>query len=168
MGNHIETLGLRECHVRVNLSCPTHQIWLPIQQVIPQIWGLPNPIRKVEPLISHICQYPPYHSNRHPPSLFLVHNSTIITQYKVKSFHAISPCHDDPSTPCTVYTESSIHRVHHSPCTAYTKFSSIHPRLSVFPALWRLQVDPWMQLQLPACLRTGLTTTSQLSMRAQM
>jgi len=50
-----------------------------------------------------------------PISLFLVHNSTIIAEHKVKSFLSISPCHDHELTPSTAYTEYSIHRVQHPP-----------------------------------------------------
>jgi len=51
-------------------------------------------------------------------SLFLVHNPTIIAEYKVKSSLSISPCHDHELTPSIVYTEYSIHRVQHPPSTA--------------------------------------------------
>jgi len=73
-------------------------------------------------------------SSLSPISLFLVYNSTIITEYKVKSSLSISPCHDHeltPSTsihrvqhiPSTAYTEYSIYRVQHIPSTAYTEYS---------------------------------------------
>jgi len=71
-------------------------------------------------------------------SLFLIHNSTIIAEHKVKSSLSISPCHDHELTPST-----SIHRVQHTPSTAYTKYS-IHLRLFVFPSFTWLPVDPWM------------------------
>jgi len=58
-----------------------------------------------------------------PVPLFLVHNSTIITEHKVKSSLSISPCHDHELTPSTAYTEYSIHRVQHTPSTAYTEYS---------------------------------------------
>jgi len=59
-----------------------------------------------------------------PISLFLVHNSTIIAEHKVKSSLSISPRHDHEFTPSTAYTEYteysihweySIHRVQHPP-----------------------------------------------------
>jgi len=56
-------------------------------------------------------------SSSSPISLFLVHNSTIIAEHKVKSSLSISPCHDHELTPRTAYTEFSI-----------------HPRLFVFPS----------------------------------
>ena len=70
-------------------------------------------------------------------SLFLVHNSTIIAEHKVKSSLSISPWHDHELTPITAYTEYSI-----------------HPRLFVFPSFSWLRVDPWMHIQLPAYLLT--------------
>jgi len=53
-----------------------------------------------------------------PSSLFLVHNSNIITEHKAKLSLAICPCYDHELTPST-----SIHRVQHTPSTAYTKYS---------------------------------------------
>jgi len=98
-------------------------------------------------------------------SLFLIHISTIIAEHKVKSSLSISPWHDHELTPSTAYTEYSIHRVQHTPSTAYTECST--QRFFVFPSLSWLQVESWMQLQLPACLHTRSTAISQLSMRAQ-
>ena len=59
------------------------------------------------------------------PSLFLIHNSTIIAEHKVKSLLSISPCHDHELTMSTTYTEYSI-----------------HPRFFVFLSFSRLRVDP--------------------------
>jgi len=53
-----------------------------------------------------------------PISLFLVHNSTIITEHKVKSSFSISPCHDHELAPSKAYTEYK-----HTPSTAYTEYS---------------------------------------------
>jgi len=58
-------------------------------------------------------------------SLFLVHNSNIISEHKVKLSLSICPCHEHELTPSTTYTENSIHRVQHTASTAYTD-SSIH------------------------------------------
>jgi len=60
------------------------------------------------PLVSSIS-----FSSSSPISLFLVHNSTIIAEHKVKSSLSISPWHDHELTPTTAYTEYSIHRVQH-------------------------------------------------------
>jgi len=79
---------------------------------------------QIVPLISHIHLYPPHCSHLDSPSLFsLIHNSTIIAEYNVKSSLSISPCHDHELIPSTAYTEYSIHRVQHTPSTAYTEYS---------------------------------------------
>jgi len=56
-------------------------------------------------------------------SLFLLQNSTIVAEHKVKSSCSISPCHDYELTLCT-----NTHRVQHTPCTASTQdcLSSLH------------------------------------------
>jgi len=105
----------REFRVPVNWPSPIRQVRVPIWRELTLIRGLPNPIRQVEPLISQIRSYPPYRSHLHSPSLFLVHNSTIITEHKVESSLPISPWHDHELTPSTAYTEYSIHRVQHPP-----------------------------------------------------
>ena len=46
--------GLREFHVRVNVPSLIRQVRVPIWRVISPIGGLPNLIRQVVPLISHI------------------------------------------------------------------------------------------------------------------
>jgi len=72
-------------------------------------------------------------SSSSPISLFLVYNSTIITERKVKPFLSISPCHDHELAPSIAYTKYSIHQVQYTPSTAYTEYS-IHQRLFVFPS----------------------------------
>ena len=54
-------------------------------------------------------------SSSSPISLFLIHITTIIAEYKVKSSRSISPWHDPELTPSTAYTQYSIHRVQHPP-----------------------------------------------------
>ena len=139
LGNHHEKLGLRECCVRVNLPSLMRQVGVPFRRVITPIQGVQNPIRQVIPLISHICWYPPYHSHLHPPSLFLIHSCTIITEHKVKSSLCISPCHDHEFTLCKAYTEYSIHRIQDTRDTAYTQYS-IHriqhtPKIACAPVI---------------------------------
>jgi len=113
---------LREFLVRVNLLFPKQQVQLPIQPVITLIRGLLNPIWRVIPLIVHIHLNPLYCSHVHPPSLFLVHNSTIIAEHKVKSSPAISMLRS------LVITKYSVHRAQHTPSTASTQvcLSSLH------------------------------------------
>jgi len=48
-----------------------------------------------------------------PISLFLVHNSTIIAEHKVKLSLSILPCHNHELVPIIAYTEYRIHRVLH-------------------------------------------------------
>jgi len=60
-------------------------------------------------------------SSSSPISPFLVHNSTIIAEPKVKSSLSISPCHHHELTPSTANTKYSIHRVQHTPSTASTQ-----------------------------------------------
>ena len=62
------------------------------------------------PLVSSIS-----FSSLSPIFLFLVHNSTIIAEHKVKSSLSVSPCHDHELTPSTAFTEYSIHRIQHTP-----------------------------------------------------
>jgi len=82
-------------------------------------------------------------SSSSPICLFLVHNSTIITEHKVKSSLSISLCHDHELTLSTAYTKYSIHQVQHTPSTAYTKYS-MHPRLCIFHSFSWVRVDHWM------------------------
>jgi len=127
-GTHHEKPGLEELGVWVNSPSPIGQVWVPIRWAITPLQGLPNPIRQVVPLISHIRSYPAYHSHLYPPSLLLAHNSTIIAEHKVKSSHSICPCHDHELTRCAACTEYSVHRIQHNPNTAFTQdcLSSLH------------------------------------------
>jgi len=120
-GNHHGKLGLREFRVRVDLPSPIEQIPLLIWRVITPIQGLPNPIIPIIPLISHIHSYPPYRSHLYSQSLFVVHNSTIITENKVKSHLSISACQDHELTLCAAYTKYSIHQVRYTPNTTYNQ-----------------------------------------------
>ena len=60
--------------------------------------------------------------------LFLLHNSTIIAEYRVNSSRSISRCQYHELSPSTAYTEYSIHRVKHTPSTTSTQdcLSSLH------------------------------------------
>jgi len=109
---------LEEFCVGVNFPIPMQQVGLPIQHVITLMRILLNPIRQVVPQFSHFHWYPPYHSHLDPPSLFLVHISTIIAQHKVKSSLSISPCHDHAFTPGTSIDQVPAHQV-----PAYTEYS---------------------------------------------
>jgi len=116
-GNHHEKLGLRR------ISCAR-------QFAIPDTAGtIPDPAYNItDTMSSHPNQagctpdstYPLVFStslsSSSPISLFLIHNSTMIAEHKVKSSLSISPCHDHELTPSTAYTKSA----------QYTEYS-IHP-----------------------------------------
>jgi len=153
--NHHEKLGLKRISCARQLTIPDQQVQVPIQHIITPIWGLPNPIRQVVPLISHIRADPPHRSHLHPPSLSCSSKSQPSSQ-NTKLSH--------PSL-CLHGMIMSSHRVQHTPSTAYTEYST--ERLFVFPSFSWLRVDPCMYLQLQACLLTQSTTISQHSMRAQ-
>jgi len=122
---------LKEFRMRVNLPSPIRKVWDPIQHVIPPIQGLPNPIRQVVPLISHIRSYPSHCSHPDPPSPSF--SSTTLTSLQntklsypslslrvmIMSWHRV---HHTPSTP---YTESPIRRVQHTRSTQ-DRSSSLH------------------------------------------
>ena len=109
-GNHHEKLGLKR------MSCAS-------QFTIPDTAGTsPDPActhtdtRSSKPnQASHTLDfsYPLVSStslsSSSPISLFLVHNSTIIVEPKVRSSLSISPCHDHELTQSTTYTDYSIH-----------------------------------------------------------
>jgi hypothetical protein len=67
-------------------------------------------------------------SSSSPISFYLVLNSTIIAEHKVKSSLSITLCHDHEWTLSTAYTEYSIPQVQHTPSTASAQdcLSSLH------------------------------------------
>jgi len=75
------------------------------------------------PDFSYLCLSSTSFSSSSHLSLFLTHNSTIITDHKAKSSLSISPCHDHELTPRAAYTEYSIHEVRYTPSTAPTRDS---------------------------------------------
>jgi hypothetical protein len=109
-----------------------------------------------------------------PISLFLVQNSTINAEPKVKSSLSIAIYHDHeltvskayakytihwvPYTPDTAYTEYSIHRVQHTPSTAYTEYSihwvqhtlnTAYTEYSIHPIIVCLSfILSWLQVDL--------------------
>ena len=112
-GNHHEKLGLEK------ISCAS-------QFTIPDTGGTspdlacnftdtrssqPNPASHAPeysyPLVSSTS-----FSSSSPISLFLIPNSNIIAEHKVKSSLSISPCHNHELAPSIAYTEYSKHRVH--------------------------------------------------------
>ena len=88
-----------------------------------QIPGYSNPIRLAIPPFSPIHVYSPHYMLLHLISLFLVLNTTIIVELKVKLSLSMSPCHDHALTLNTAYTKYCIHRVQHTLSKAYTNYS---------------------------------------------
>jgi len=124
-GNQHERLGLRECCVRVNLPSPTRQVRVQIRRELTPIRGLPNPMRQVVPLISHIRSYPPYHSHLHPPSLSFS-STTQPSSQNTKLSHPSLSLHD---------MIMSWHQVQHPPSTASTQdfLSSLYSHYELTP-----------------------------------
>jgi len=58
-------------------------------------------------------------SSSSPICLFLIHNSNIITEHKVKLSLFITPWHDHELTPSTAYTEYCIHQVPKIVCLSF-------------------------------------------------
>jgi len=144
---------LREFCVQVNLPSPIQLVWVPIRCLITPIQRHRNPIWQVVPLISHISSYPAHHFHFHPPSLSFSSTTQTSSQNTKLS-------HPSPSLHAMIM---SWHRVPHTPSTTYTDYS-IHPWLFVFPSFSWIRVDPWMELQLPACLPTRSTAISHSSL----
>ena len=117
--NHYEKRELREFRVRLDSSSLISQLRVPIWPVLTPIWGLPNPIRQLIPMISHIRSSTLF-SSSFPVSLFLIHNSTIIAEKKVQSSLSISSCHDHELTMSTAYAEYNVHWVQHTPRALHT------------------------------------------------
>jgi len=158
---------LREFPVRVNWVSPIRQAWVLIRCVITPIGGLPNPIRQVVPLISHICLYPPHQSHLHPPSLSFSSTTQPSSQntklsHPSLSLHAmIMSWHWS-----TAYSEYSIHQVEH-----YTQYSIRRvqhpPRVVCLPIILMITSRPLNVALASGVPQTQSTTISQLSMRAQ-
>jgi len=119
-GNHHEELGLREFRVRFNRPSPIRQVHVLIWRELTPIRGLPNLIRQVIPLISHIHSYPPYHSHLHPPSLSFL-STTQSSSQDTKLSHSTLSLHD---------MIMIWHRVQHPPeivCLPFIRMSTSWP-----------------------------------------
>jgi len=139
-GNHHEELGLKI------ISCASKFTIPDTAGTSPDLASNYTDTRSTQPNAASrtpVYSYPhvssPSFSSSSPFSLFLIHNSTIIAEPKVKSSLSISPCHDHELAPSIAYTEYSIHRVQHTPSTA-----SIQDCLFIFHSFSWLRVDPWM------------------------
>jgi len=167
MTNHNEKLRLRRisCESRITFPDMAGTSLDPACNYTDTSSSQPNQARCSSDFPYPLVSYISFSSSSHI-SRFLVHNSTINAEHKVKSSLSISPCHDHELTQSTAYTEYSIHQIQHSPSTASTEYG-IHPRLFVILSFPRLWADQWLYLQLPVCLPTRSTAISQLSMRVQ-
>ena len=129
---------LREFCVQVNVPSPIWQVQVPIRHVITPIRGLPNPLRQVVPLFSHIHLYPPHCSHLHPLGLSFssitlsslqntkLSDSSLSLHAMIMSWHRVQ---HTPSTASTQHCLSSLHS-HDYKLTAEYSFSfrraSIH------------------------------------------
>ena len=102
-------------------------------------------------------------SSSSPISLFLVHNSNIITEHKVKLFLSISPCHDDELTPSTQDCLSFFHS-HVYELTPECSFSfwrtSVHDQQPSASSPWELHGEVTLSLS-DSCELTNWRRESQ-------
>jgi len=159
---HHETQRLGEFRVRVNITIPDMPRKSPNQ-----VWNYtytrsspPNQACRT-PDFAYRLVSSTFFSSSSPISVFLVHNSTIIAEYKFKSSLCISPCHDHEITPNTAYIEYNIHRVLHTPSPASTQDC-----LSFFHS-HNYELTTECSFSYPACHPTLLTAISQLGIRAE-
>jgi len=108
----------REFQVRVGWPSPIQYVQVLIWWVITPIQGLPNPIRQVDCLNSHIRSYPTHGSHRHPPPLSFWPTTLTWLQKTTLSQPSLSPH----------VMIMSWGRVQHTPSTATTQdyFSSLY------------------------------------------
>jgi hypothetical protein len=116
-GNHYEALGLSRFLWACQLTIPVTVGPSPNQACNYTVLrpSQPNQASHTLDFLYRLISSTLY-SFSFPISLFLIHNSTIIAKYTIKSSFSISHCHD--------------HEL--APSAAYTRYS-IHPRLFVFP-----------------------------------
>jgi len=122
-----------------------------IQSVITPIQGLPNPIRQVVPLISHIRSYPPHRSHLHPPSLSFSSTSQPSSQNTKLSHPSLSlhgmimsrhRVQHTPSTASAQYCLSSLHSHNYEltlECHVSFRCASLHDRPPSASSLWELK-----------------------------
>jgi hypothetical protein len=119
-GNHHEKLGLKiiSCASQFTIPDTAGTSSDPACNYTDTRSSQPNPASHTPdysyPLVSSTS-----FSSSSPISLFLVRNSTIIAEHKVKSSLSISPCHDHELAPSLAYTEYSIHRVPKIDCLPF-------------------------------------------------
>jgi hypothetical protein len=115
-GNHHEKLGLKRILCESQFTIPDTAGTTPDPACKYSNMTSSQPIQANRtPDLSYPLVSSTSYSSSSPISLFLVHNTIIIAEHKVKSSLSISPCHDHELTPSIAYTEYSIHRVPHPP-----------------------------------------------------
>jgi len=153
--------NLTQFRVRVNVPSPIQLVWVRIRRVITRIPGLPNSIRQVIPPISHIA---------HTLHIRLIFTPCLTLSRAQINYHHRTHSYVIPlylSMPWSwVDTMYNKLWVQHILSTAYTEYS-IYPRFIVFASFSWLEVNPWMDFQIPACLSTRSTGISQLAIRPQ-
>jgi hypothetical protein len=159
-GNHHEKLGLKRT------SCAS-------QLTIPDTAGKsPDPacnyadarfFQTNQPSRSRDFSYPLLSSpsfSSSPISPFLVLNSTIIAEHKVKSFLSISPCHDHELAPSIAYTKYSIQRVQHTLSSAYTEYTILRVQHTPSTAYTKYSIHQVQHSPKIVCLPFILMITS--------
>jgi len=128
-GNHDEELGLKRISCGSQFTIPDTAGTSPHPACIDtdRRSSQPNQAR-CTPDSSYPLVSSTWFSSSSSISLFLVHNSLINAEHKVKSFLSISLCRDHELTQSTAYTKYK-----NTLSTAYTEYS-IQRRLFVFPS----------------------------------
>jgi len=128
---------LNQWSVQFNLPFPILWVRGPIQCIITPIWSLPNRIRQVVTLISHICSYPPHHSHLQPLCLSfwcttLPSSQNTKLSHPSLSLHAmIMSWQQVQHTLSPAYNKYSIHRVDHPPKMVSLRFILMITRWSL-------------------------------------
>ena len=108
-----------------------------------------------------------------PISLFLVHNSIIIAEHKVKLSLSISPCHNYELTPSTAYTQSCLSSLHSHDyeltpgCTFSYRCISLHNWLPSASSPWKLNGQVTLSHS-HSCKLINLIIESQHPVRCQL
>jgi len=123
-GDHHEKLGLKRIWCASHFMIPDTTVTSPnpVLNCLDTLSSRPNQACRTPDFAYQLTSSTSFSSSS-PISLFRVHNSTIITEQKVKSSLAISLCHNPELTLTTLYPEYSIHRVQYTRSTAYTEYS---------------------------------------------
>jgi len=143
---------IREFHVQVNWQFPIWQVQVLIRRGISPISSLPNSMRQVIPLTSHMHSYPLHHSHLHPPSLPFSSTTQPLSQNTKLPYPSLSlrtiimSWHQVWNMSRTAFTKHSIPRIQHTPSTAYTNYS-IHrvqhtPKSVPLPFILRIRNWP--------------------------